>query len=91
MRYVEHLIISQAVVLHLFCNEKRGGLWMVRYALCQGGRRLIFTSDKFCVCGQEFMLYCFTDMICVSTAVVGDNGRPLSGCPRDLWRFICRN
>ena len=52
---------------------------MVRYSLYRGGRRLIFASDKFCVCGQEFMLYCFTDMICVFRAVVGDNGRPLAG------------
>ena len=65
--------------LHIFCNEKRGCLWMVRYSLCQGGRRLIFASDKFCVCRQKFMLYCFTGMIFVSMAVVGDNGRPLSG------------
>ena len=46
---------------------------------------LIFASDKLCVCRQEFMLYCFTGMICVSMAVVGDNGR---AC--DLWHFICR-
>ena len=52
---------------------------MVRYSLYRGGRRLIFASDIFCVCGQEFMLYCFIDMICVSMAVVGDNGRPLTG------------
>ena len=49
---------------------------MVRYSLYRGGRRLIFASDKFCVCGQEFMPYCFIGMICVSMAVVGDNGRP---------------
>ena len=48
---------------------------MVRYSLCQGERRLIFTLDKFCVCGQGFMLYCFTGMLCVSMAVVGDNER----------------
>ena len=52
---------------------------MVRYSLYRGGRRLIFASDKFCVCGQEFILYCFTDMIFVYMAVVGDNGRPLAG------------
>ena len=52
---------------------------MVRYSLYRGGRRLIFASEKFCVCGQEFVLQCFTDMICVSMAVVGDNGRPLPG------------
>ena len=40
---------------------------------------LIFAPDKFCVCGEEFMLYCFTGMICVSMAVVGGNGRPLAG------------
>ena len=63
---------------------------MVRYSLYRGGRRLIFASDNFCVCGREFMLYCFTDMICVSTAVVGDNGKLLAGLPCDLWHFICR-
>ena len=52
---------------------------MVKYSLYQEGRMLIFASDKICVCGQEFMLYGFTDMICVSLAVVGDNERPLSG------------
>ena len=52
---------------------------MVRYSLYRGGCRLIFASDKICVCGQESMLYCFTDVICVSMAVVGDNGRPLAG------------
>ena len=37
------------------------------------------------------MLYGFTGMICVSMmAEVGDNGRPLSGWPRDIWNFICR-
>ena len=35
------------------------------------------------------MLY-FTGMICVSMAVVGDNGRSLSGLPRNLWHFTCR-
>ena len=65
--------------LHLLCNEKRDGLWMVRYSLYRGGRRLIFASDQFCVCGQEFMLYCFTGMICISMTVVGDSGIPLSG------------
>ena len=49
-----------------------------------------FASEKICVCGQEFKLYCFTDMICVSIAVVGDNGRTLSGLHCDLWHFICR-
>ena len=34
-------LIHKQVVLHLFCNEKWGGLWMVRYALYQEGRRLI--------------------------------------------------
>ena len=63
---------------------------MVRCSLYRGGRRLIFASDKFCVCRQEFVLYCFTDMICVSIAVVGDKGRPLAGWPCDLWHFICR-
>ena len=52
---------------------------MVRYSLYQGERMLIFASDKFCVCGQKCMLYYFTDMILVSMAVVGDNGRPLAG------------
>ena len=52
---------------------------MVRYSLYQGGRSLIFASDQFYVRGQYFMLYCFTDMICVSMAAAGDNGRPLSG------------
>ena len=46
---------------------------MVRYSLYRGGVGF-FASDNFCVCGQEFMLYCFTDMICVSMAVVGDTG-----------------
>ena len=72
-------LFHMKAVFNSFCNEKRGGLWMVRHSLYQGGRMLIFASDKLCVCGQEFMLYCFTDVICVSMAVVGDNGRPLSG------------
>ena len=63
---------------------------MVRHSLYQGGRRLIFASDQLRVCGQEFILNCFTGMICVSMAVLGDNGRPLSGWPRDVWHFICR-
>ena len=52
---------------------------MVRYSLYQEGRMLTFASDELCVCGQELVLYCFTGMLCVSRAVVGDNGRPLSG------------
>ena len=52
---------------------------MVRYSLFRVGRRLIFAADILCVCGQEFMLYCFTDMIYVSMAIVEDNGRPLAG------------
>ena len=52
---------------------------MVKYSLYQGERMVIFASDKFCVCGQECLPYCFTGMICVSMTVVGDNGRPLSG------------
>ena len=52
---------------------------MVRYSLYQGGCRLIFASDNFCVYGQELMPFRFTDTICVPMAVVGDNGRPLSG------------
>ena len=52
---------------------------MVRYSLYRGRRGLIFESDIFCVCGQEFSLYCLTDMICVCIAIVGDNGRPLAG------------
>ena len=52
---------------------------MVRYSLHQGGRRLIFGSDKLCVCGQEFTICYFTVIICGSMTVVGDNGRPLSG------------
>ena len=39
---------------------------------------IIFASDKLCVCGPEFMLYCFTGMIYVSMAVVGDGGRSLA-------------
>ena len=56
MRYFENLIISQARYVHLFCNEKRSGLWMVRSSLYRGGRRLVFASDNLRVCGQEFML-----------------------------------
>ena len=52
---------------------------MARYSLYQGGRQLIFASDIFCVCGEEFMLYYFTGMIYAPMAVVEDNGRPLSG------------
>ena len=51
---------------------------MVRYSLYHGERRLTFASDNFCVCGQGFMLYCFTGVNCVSMAVVVDNGGPLS-------------
>ena len=54
---------------------------MVRDSSYRAGRRLIFAADKFCVYGQKLMLCCFTDMICVSMAKVGDNGRPL---PSDL-------
>ena len=57
MIYLENLIISQASCLAFVLQEKRGGLWMVRYSLYRGGRRLIHASDKFCVCGQEFMIY----------------------------------
>ena len=63
---------------------------MVRYSLYQGGCRLIFASDTFFVCGKICMLYCFTGMICVSVAVVGDNGGTLSGRPHDTWHIICR-
>ena len=41
-------IFHKQVFLYLFCDEKRGGLWMVRYPLYKGGRRLIFASDKYC-------------------------------------------
>ena len=41
---------------------------MVRYFLYRGGRGLIFALDNFCVCGQDFMLYCFTDMTLRSLA-----------------------
>ena len=57
------LFKSRASFCICFCNDKRGGLWMVRYSLYQGGRRLIFLLDKFCVRGQKCMPYCFTDMI----------------------------
>ena len=79
MRYFENVILFSRKFLHLFYNDKWGGLWMVRFSLYQGGRRLILASNNFCVCGQEFMLNCFTGMMCISMAVVGDNGRPLSG------------
>ena len=52
---------------------------MVRHSLSHGGRRLMFASDTFCICGQEVMLYCFTSMIYASMAAVVDNGKPLSG------------
>ena len=79
MRYFDNFIYFSNKFLHLFCSEKRGGLWIVRYSLYQGGNRLTFASDKFLVCGQEFMLYRVADMICVSMVVVGDIMRPLSG------------
>ena len=41
----ENVIQVSSMFLHLFCNEERGGLWMVRYSLYQGGRMLIFASD----------------------------------------------
>ena len=43
-------LIHKLVNFHLFCYEKRGGLWMVRYSLYQGRSRLIFASEKLCVC-----------------------------------------
>ena len=75
MRYFENLIYFTS---KLFSNRLAMKNGMVRYSLYRGGRMLIFASDKFCVCGQEFRLYCFTNMICASMAVVGVKGRPLA-------------
>ena len=58
MRYFDNLINSQASCLRFVLhNEIRGSLWTVRYSLYRGGRRLIFGSDIFCVCGQDLILH----------------------------------
>ena len=40
-RNVLIMLFHKQVFLRLFRNEKRGGLWMVRYSLYHGGRMLI--------------------------------------------------
>ena len=45
MRYFDNNILFSNKILLLFCNEKRGGLWMVRHVFYHGGCMLIFVSQ----------------------------------------------
>ena len=69
--YFENLIYFTSKLFSNCLAMKNG---MARYSLYRGGRMQFFASDKCCVCGQEFRLCCFTNMICVSMVVVGVKG-----------------